>query len=71
MGIDEGVLRRTRYNSFGNGSAMHVSPVRFAFDRIDDVLVWAERSSAVTHNHPEGVRGAQASLSMNYGGESL
>ncbi len=48
------------YNSFGNGSAMRVSPVGFAFDSIDDVLRWSERSAAVTHNHPEGIRGAQA-----------
>jgi len=51
---------REPYNSFGNGSAMRVSPVGFAFDAIEDVLSWAERSAAVTHNHPEGIRGAQA-----------
>lgn len=48
------------YNSFGNGSAMRVSPVGFARDSADAVLDWAGRSAAVTHNHPEGVRGAQA-----------
>ena len=48
------------YNSYGNGSAMRVSPVAFAFDRIDDVLREAERSASPTHNHPEGVKGAQA-----------
>ncbi len=52
--------QQTPYNSFGNGSAMRVSPVGFAFQKIDDVLLWAERSSSVTHNHPEGIRGAQA-----------
>ena len=52
--------KRDPYNSFGNGSAMRVSPVGFAFDTIDDVLVWAERSSSVTHSHPEGIRGAKA-----------
>jgi len=51
---------REPYNSFGNGSAMRVSPVGFAFDTLEDVLLWSERSAAVTHNHPEGVRGAQA-----------
>jgi ADP-ribosylglycohydrolase len=54
---------RAPYNSFGNGSAMRVSPVGFGFDKIYDVLLWAERSSAVTHNHPEGIRGAQATAS--------
>ena len=48
------------YNSFGNGSAMRVSPVGFAFDSIEDVLHEAKRSAEVTHNHPEGVKGAQA-----------
>jgi ADP-ribosylglycohydrolase len=48
------------YNSFGNGSAMRVSPVGWAFDNIDNVLHEAEASAAVTHNHPEGIKGAQA-----------
>jgi len=48
------------YNSYGNGSAMRVSPVAFAFDTIDDVLREAERSAMPTHNHPEGVKGAKA-----------
>jgi ADP-ribosylglycohydrolase len=48
------------YNSFGNGSAMRVSPVGFAFDSADDVLLKAKRSAEVTHNHPEGIKGAQA-----------
>jgi ADP-ribosylglycohydrolase len=48
------------YNSFGNGSAMRVSPVGFAYDTEADVLHHAERSAAVTHNHPEGIKGAQA-----------
>jgi ADP-ribosylglycohydrolase len=48
------------YNSWGNGSAMRVAPVGHAFDSLDDVLVQAARSAEVTHNHPEGVKGAQA-----------
>jgi len=48
------------YNSWGNGSAMRVSPVGFAFESIDAVLEEAERSASVTHNHPEGIKGAQA-----------
>src|SRR5262245_1901998 len=51
---------REPYNSYGNGSAMRVSPVGFAFDNIEDVLTWAQRSAEVTHNHEEGIRGAQA-----------
>jgi ADP-ribosylglycohydrolase len=48
------------YNSFGNGSAMRVSPVGFAYSTLEQVLEEAERSAAVTHNHPEGIKGAQA-----------
>lgn len=48
------------YNSFGNGSAMRVSPVGFAFATEDEVLREAARSAEFTHNHPEGVKGAQA-----------
>ena len=48
------------YNSWGNGSAMRVSPVGWAFDSVEEVLFEAKRSADVTHNHPEGVRGAQA-----------
>lgn len=49
------------YNSWGNGSAMRVSPVGFAFsDSVEAVLAEAEKSAAVTHNHPEGIKGAQA-----------
>lgn len=48
------------YNSWGNGSAMRVSPVGFAFETIKEVLEQAKRSAEVTHNHPEGIKGAQA-----------
>lgn len=51
---------REPYNSWGNGAAMRVSPVGFAFDDLEDVLDEAKRSAEVTHNHPEGIRGAQA-----------
>jgi ADP-ribosylglycohydrolase len=48
------------YNSWGNGSAMRVSPVGFAFDTVGDVLREAARSAAFSHDHPEGIKGAQA-----------
>ncbi len=48
------------YNSWGNGSAMRTSPVGFAFDNLDEVLEKAEHYAAFTHNHPEGIKGAQA-----------
>ena len=44
------------YNSFGNGSAMRVSPVSLAYNNIDDVLFYAKASAEVTHNHPEGIK---------------
>ena len=51
---------RTPYNSWGNGSAMRVSPVaHFARDE-REVLALAKKSAAVTHNHPDGIAGAQA-----------
>ena len=48
------------YYSMGNGSAMRVSPIGFSFNTLDEVLKEAERSAIVTHNHPEGIKGAQA-----------
>jgi ADP-ribosylglycohydrolase len=48
------------YNSWGNGSAMRVSPVGFAFNTVKEVLQEAQRSAEVTHNHPEGIKGAQS-----------
>jgi len=48
------------YYSFGNGSAMRVAPVGFAFADAETTLVEAKRSAEVTHNHPEGIKGAQA-----------
>lgn len=48
------------YGSFGNGSAMRVSPVAWLFDNESDVIHEAQWSAAVTHNHPEGIKGAVA-----------
>ena len=48
------------YNSWGNGSAMRVSPVGFAFNCEDDVLREAAGTANISHNHPEGIKGAQA-----------
>lgn len=48
------------YNSWGNGAAMRVSPVGLAFDDVDTVLLEAKRTAEVSHNHPEGIKGAQA-----------
>lgn len=48
------------YNSFGNGSAMRVSPVGWAYDSLEEVEKFAEISASVTHNHPEGIKGACA-----------
>ena len=52
--------RVTPYHSFGNGSAMRVSPVGFAFDSLDAVLAEAKKSAEVTHNSDEGIAGAQS-----------
>ncbi len=54
------------YNSYGNGSAMRVSAVGWAFDSVEEVLQQAEASAAITHNHPEGIKGAQATALAVY-----
>ena len=54
------------YNSFGNGSAMRVSPVGFAYDSVEEVLHQAKRTAEVTHNHPEGIKGARATALAIY-----
>ena len=48
------------YGSFGNGSAMRASAVGFSFNDIETVMEVAKQSAKVTHNHPEGIKGAQA-----------
>jgi len=50
------------YNSFGNGSAMRVSPIGWAFDSLAEILEESERSSFITHNHPEGKKGQKLLL---------
>jgi ADP-ribosylglycohydrolase len=58
------------YNSWGNGSAMRVSPVGFAFDDLETVLTEAQRTAEVTHNHPEGIKGAQATAAAIFLGRT-
>ena len=48
------------YNSFGNGSAMRVSSAGWLYDSLEETEHAAELSAAVTHNHPEGIKGARA-----------
>ena len=48
------------YHSWGNGAAMRVSPVGWAFDDVDTVLEEARKSAEITHDHPEGIKGAKA-----------
>ena len=54
------------YNSFGNGAAMRISAVGFAFDTLGEVLYQAKKCTEITHSHPEGVKGAQATASVIY-----
>ena len=51
---------RHPYGSFGNGSAMRVSAVGWFFDTLEETERVAGISAAITHNHPEGIKGAQA-----------
>lgn len=48
------------YDSWGNGSAMRVSPIGWAFGTLPETLRYATASARVSHNHPEGIKGAQA-----------
>ncbi|HEQ72149.1 MAG TPA: ADP-ribosylglycohydrolase family protein [Spirochaetia bacterium] len=48
------------YGSYGNGSAMRVSPIGYAFPTLKETLREAGKSAAVTHNHPDGIKGARA-----------
>jgi ADP-ribosylglycohydrolase len=52
------------YNSWGNGAAMRISPAGFAYDDLETVLSMAREFTAVTHNHPEGIKGGQATAAV-------
>ena len=54
------------YNSYGNGSAMRVSSVAWLYQDLDTVRRMARLSAAVTHNHPEGIKGAEATAAAIY-----
>lgn len=54
------IQKRVPYNSFGNGSAMRTSAVGWMFDSLEETERVAEIQAALTHNHPEGIKGAQA-----------
>ena len=54
------------YHSWGNGSAMRITPAAWAFDTLTEVLQKAEEYSVPTHDHPEGVKGAQATSAAVY-----
>lgn len=51
------------YNSFGNGSAMRVSAVGWLYDSLENTRTVAKATANVTHNHPEGIKGAEATAS--------
>ena len=48
------------YHSWGNGAAMRVSPIGFGYDTEEDVLRVARETALVSHDHPEGIKGAQS-----------
>ena len=54
------------YNSFGNGAAMRVSPAGFAATSLEEAKVLARKVTEVTHNHPEGLKGAEATAVAIY-----
>lgn len=54
------------YNSFGNGAAMRVSAAGFAATSLDEAKMLAKKITEVTHNHPEGLKGAEATVGAIY-----
>lgn len=54
------------YNSWGNGSAMRVSPVAYIAKSIEEVKELSYKVTCVTHNHPEGIKGAEAAAVATY-----
>lgn len=57
---------RLPYQSFGNGSAMRVSPVAWYANSLEEAITLAEASAAVTHNHPDGIKGAVVTAGAVY-----
>lgn len=62
----ESLTGRRPYGSWGNGSAMRVSAVGWFFDSLEKTLEVAGKSAAITHNHPEGIKGAQVTAATIY-----
>ena len=58
--------RRKPYNSYGNGSAMRVSPVAWFANSLDEAKLLAQATAEITHNHPEGIKGAVATAVAIY-----
>ncbi len=58
------------YNSCGNGAGMRISPVGWAYDTLEQVLLRAEEFTAVTHNHPEGIKGGVATAAAIFFGRT-
>ncbi len=54
------------YNSWGNGAAMRISPAGFACSNLESVLQTAKEFTQITHNHPEGIKGGQATAAAIY-----
>lgn len=54
------------YNSFGNGSAMRISPVAYVSTGIEEVKTLSRKITEVSHNHPEGIKGAEATAIATY-----
>lgn len=52
--------RETGYGSYGNGAAMRASPIGWVLETLEEVIEECGRSAEVTHDHPEGIKGAQA-----------
>ena len=58
------------YGSWGNGAAMRISPVGWFYDTMKDTLKMAKEYTEITHNHPEGIKGAQATAAAIFMGRN-
>ena len=62
--------KQVPYNSFGNGSAMRVSSVGWLYDSLEETRKIARATSEISHNHPEGIKGADCTASVIYLGRT-
>ena len=64
--LDEVQTSKKPYGSYGNGSAMRVSSIGFAFDSIPEMMTLPKKLLSISHNHPDAIKGAQSNCSVHF-----